>query len=229
MAVGPDGKIYPSPALVRIDELVCGDVEDGLQQVFTGSNVLQRIRNSSLVDVDNWAGNSFQLFTGGGDPDHSWVSGKSFVGHDPYLPLYEQLMLALIVEQAGSYPDQGMFRLRMGDVRYDCPQEEGSEVVLTHCNCVISLSGSDGHSSVREFYGAAAKVANEDIVNPMAPAGEKDGFIPERSKSVPTVAAVRSRMPCLQSERLWSISVPAAVSSVSWRQGGRFHWPGYRY
>ena len=178
MAVGPDGKIYPSPALVRIDELVCGNVENGLQRVFTESLILEKIRNSSLVDVSDWQENSFGLLTGGGDPDHSWVTGEDFVGHDPYLPLYEQLMLALIVEQAKKYPDQGMFRLRMGDVRYDCPQEEGSEVVLTHCNCVVSLSGADGHSSVREFYASAARVANTDIVNPMAPAGEQDGFIP---------------------------------------------------
>ena len=182
MAVGPDGRIYPSPALVGLDELVCGNISQGLQQVFTESPVLQQIRNSSLVDVDNWKENSFSFFTGGGDPDHSWVSGQNFVGHDPYLPLYEQLMLALIVEQAKEYPDQGLFRLRMGDVRYDCPQEEGSEVVLTHCNCVISLSGQDGHSSVREFYGAAAREANTDIVNPQAPATSLDLFIPEQAK-----------------------------------------------
>ncbi len=91
-------------------------------------------------------------------------------------------MLALIVKQAKSYPDQGLLRLRMGDVRYDCPQEEGNEVVLTHCNCVVSLSGRDGHSPVREFYGAAARTANLDIVNPQAPAGEQDGFIPLQAK-----------------------------------------------
>jgi MoaA/NifB/PqqE/SkfB family radical SAM enzyme/ubiquinone/menaquinone biosynthesis C-methylase UbiE len=182
MAVGPDGRIYPSPALVGLAELVCGNISQGLQQVFRESSVLQQIRKSSLIDVENWQENSFSFFTGGGDPDHSWVSGQSFVGHDPYLPLYEQLMLALIVEQAREYPDQGMFRLRMGDVRYDCPQEEGREVVLTHCNCVVSLSGKDGHSSVREFYGAAAREANTDIVNPQAPATSLDLFIPEQAK-----------------------------------------------
>ena len=182
MAVGPDGKIYPSPALIGIDELVCGDVKDGLKQVFTQSPVLRQIRDCSLTDEDNWDNHSFHLLTGGGDPDHSWVSGKNFVGFDPYLPLYEQLMLALIVNQAKVYPDQGMFRLRMGDVRYDCPGDEGSEVVLTHCNCVLSLSGTDGHSSVREFYGAAARTANKDIQNPRAPAGALDNFIPESTK-----------------------------------------------
>ncbi|HEB69153.1 MAG TPA: methyltransferase domain-containing protein [Desulfobulbus sp.] len=199
MAVGPDGKIYPSPALVRIDELVCGHVEDGLARVFAESTMLTEIRNRSLVDDPNWRKNSFELLTGGGDPDHSWVTGGDFVGHDPYLPLYEQLMLALIVEQARLYPDQGMFRLRMGDVRYDCPQEEGSEVVLTHCNCVVSLSGADGHSSVREFYGAAARAANEDIVNPVAPAGEQDEFIPlvAKERSYGCGSPVRDAVPAV--------------------------------
>ena len=182
MAVGPDGKIYPSPALVRVDELVCGDLTNGLERVFTESSVLQRIRNTSVLDDENRRNSSFALLTGGGDPDHSWVNGHTFVGHDPYLPLYEQLMLALIAEQAESYPDQGVFRLRMGDVRYDCPRDEGNEVTLTHCNCVISLSGADGHSSVREFYGAAAKMTNVDIQNPQAPAGSLDTFIPQPSK-----------------------------------------------
>lgn len=182
MAVGPDGNIYPSPALVGIDELVCGRIAEGLARVFSTSPVLERIRKSSLIDATDCQDNGFHFFTGGGDPDHSWVRGRSFAGHDPYLPLYEQLMLALIVGQAKQYPDQGLFRLRMGDVRYDCPQEEGSEVMLTHCNCVISLSGQDGHSSVREFYGAAARTTNADIANPWAPAGIQDGFIPLQAK-----------------------------------------------
>lgn len=197
MAVGPDGKIYPSPALVGIDELVCGDVRDGVQRVFTESPVLERIRAGSLVDVPGWETHSFGLLTGGGDPDHSWVAGGVFVGHDPYVPLYEQLMLALMVEQAASYPDRGMFRLRMGDVRYDCPQDEGREVVLTHCNCVVSLSGADGHSSVRDFYAAAAQTANAEIVNPTAPAGEQDGFIPlvAKERSYGCGSPVRDAVP----------------------------------
>ncbi len=182
MAVGPDGKIYPSPALVRINDLVCGELHDGLGTVFKESKVLQQIRNSSLIDDENWQKHSLALLTGGGDPDHSWMSGNTFVGHDPYLPLYEQLMLSLIADQIQSYPDQGIFRLRMGDVRHDCPGDEGNEVVLTHCNCVISLSGTDGHSSVREFYGAAAKSTNTDIQNPQAPAGTLDTFIPQSAK-----------------------------------------------
>jgi MoaA/NifB/PqqE/SkfB family radical SAM enzyme/SAM-dependent methyltransferase len=184
LAVGPDGKIYPSPALIGIQDLVCGSLEQGLAQVWQQSPTLATIRSTSLVDVKGWQQRPLSLITGGGDPDHSWVRGNTLVGNDPYLDLYEQLVLQLIVEQASQYPDRGLFRLRMGDVRHDCPDtDNGSDgaVSLTHCNCVVSLAETDGHSSVREFYGAAAQQANEEIVNPFGPDSGATAFIPESS------------------------------------------------
>jgi MoaA/NifB/PqqE/SkfB family radical SAM enzyme/SAM-dependent methyltransferase len=184
LAVGPDGYIFPSPALIGVEELSCGNLADGLGQVWRQSPVLERIRSRSLVNVAGWQQRPLSLITGGGDPDHSWVSGGTLVGKDPYLVLYEQLVLHLIVEQACRYPDQGLFRLRMGDVRHDCPEtEDGSDgsVNLTHCNCVVSLADNDGHSSVREFYGSAARKANKEIVNPFGPDAQMTNFIPEES------------------------------------------------
>ena len=184
LAVGPDGRIYPSPALIRVKELACGTLDQGLSQVWQQSPTLATIRSASLVDVKDWQQRPLSLITGGGDPDHSWVTGGTLVGDDPYLGLNEQLVLQLIVEQAKQYPDRGLFRLRMGDVRHDCPDtENGSDgaVNLTHCNCVVSLADNDGHSSVREFYGAAALQANEEIVNPFGPDAGLTNFIPEES------------------------------------------------
>ena len=184
LAVGPDGNIYPSPALIRVDKLICGSLSQGLTRVFRESAILEQICSSSLVDSDEWTKRPLSLITGGGDPDHSWINNETLVGDDPYLDLYEQLVLHLIVEQAGQYPDQGMFRLRMGDVRHDCPDtENGSDgsVALTHCNCVVSLADLDGHSSVREFYASAARKAKTEIVNPFSPDGLITRFIPEES------------------------------------------------
>ncbi len=184
LAVGPDAALYPSPALIGVEELSCGSLADGLEQVWRHSTVLERIRSRSLVDVQGWQQRPLSLITGGGDPDHSWVTGGTLVGNDPYLILYEKLVLQLIVEQACRYPDQGLFRLRMGDVRHDCPDtENGSDgsVSLTHCNCVVSLADNDGHSPVREFYGSAARRANEEIVNPFGPDAQITNFIPEES------------------------------------------------
>ena len=184
LAVGPDGRIFPSPALIGMDDLVCGELAQGLASIWRQSLTLTTIRSASLVDVNNRHQRPLSLIIGGGDPDHSWVRAKTLVGDDPYLDLYEQLVLHLIVKQALRYPDQGLFRLRMGDVRHDCPDTgNGSDgsVGLTHCNCVVSLADKDGHSSVRAFYGAAALEANQQIVNPFGPDTGLTSFIPKEA------------------------------------------------
>ena len=185
LAIGPDGRVYPSPALVRVAALDCGGLDQGLTSVWHQSPVLAEVRRTSLADDPELAVDPLRFLTGGGDPDHSYVRGASFVGHDPYLELANRLVLHLIAREAGRYPDQGLFRLRMGDLRFDCPDgdESGSDgsVSLTHCNCVVSLAGPDGHRSVREFYGEAAREAKRDIVNPFGPSGLETTFIPDQS------------------------------------------------
>ncbi|MCI5129145.1 MAG: methyltransferase domain-containing protein, partial [Candidatus Electrothrix sp. AUS3] len=183
LAVAPDGTLYPSPALIRVEELACGHLRQGLAEAWQDNLMLQKIRSLSWIDTQE--GRPLSFLTGGGDPDHSWVNGQHLVGHDPYIALYEQLILQLITEQAALYPDQGLFRLRMGDVRHDCPDtDNGSDgsVGLTHCNCLVSLADHDGHSSVREFYSAAAQQAKTEIVNPFNPAQELGNCIPAEVK-----------------------------------------------
>ncbi len=181
LAVGPDGHIYPSPALVGVDDLDCGLLADGLAQVWRESQVLNDIRQATLVD-SAYEDNPLKFIVGGGDVDHSYLAGGVFVGADPYVELYNQLALWLIARQArlyqvGDFPE---ISLKMGDVRFDCP--ESSEVLLTHCNCVVGLAGDHGHASVREFYGQAARSANVDIVNPFADGQAQADFIPEVAK-----------------------------------------------
>ncbi len=178
LAVGPDGHIYPSPALVAVPELDCGALSQGLETVWRTSPVLDKIRHTTLQGA--YDENPLRFLIGGGDIDHSYISAGSFSGHDPYVELYNGVALWLIAEQAKAYPDphQPELALKMGDVRYDCP--EGTSVTLTHCNCVQALA--DGHASVREFYGQAAQAANEDIVNPFAHGQAAVDFIPEVAK-----------------------------------------------
>lgn len=183
LAVGPDGNIYPSPALVGIAELNCGQLASGLEQVWRHSSVLEKIRRTSLIDAPATAASPLRFLTGGGDLDHSYLRGGEFVGHDPYLELYESLTLWLISDQAKRYQvrNPAELILRMGDVRYDCP-DGGRSVSLTHCNCVISISGGTGHQSVQEFYGQAARRTNEEIVNPFGPGEAGLAFIPLDSR-----------------------------------------------
>jgi len=183
LAVGPDGNIYPSPALVGIAELNCGPLASGLEEAWRHSPVLDKIRCTSLIDAPEIAARPLSFLTGGGDLDHSYLRGGEFVGHDPYLELYESLALWLISSRANRYPvrNPAELILRMGDVRHDCP-DGGRSVSLTHCNCVISLTGDRGHRSVQEFYGQAACQTNEDIVNPFGPGEAGLTFIPMDSR-----------------------------------------------
>ncbi|MCA1765905.1 MAG: methyltransferase domain-containing protein [Desulfobulbaceae bacterium] len=183
LAVGPDGRVYPSPALVGIEELAAGALADGLEKVWRQSPVLERIRQASLLDSPESGQRPLRFLTGGGDLDHSYLAGGEFAGHDPYLDLYELVALWLITDRAESYPlrDPAEIRLRMGDIRHDCP--DGGDISLTHCNCVISISAGDGHQSVREFYGAAAQRTNSEITNPFGPADDALAFIPLESTS----------------------------------------------
>lgn len=183
LAIGPDGNIYPSPALVAVDTLNCGGLQKGLAKAWQESAVLQEIRQASLIDGEVYQKNPLKFVVGGGDIDHSYLAGGKFTGHDPYVDLYNGLALWLITRQAEQYAESSFadLLLKMGDVRYDCP-DGGQGVSLTHCNCVISLSDDRGHSSVREFYARAAVSANEDIVNPFAPEQANAGYIPVESK-----------------------------------------------
>jgi MoaA/NifB/PqqE/SkfB family radical SAM enzyme/SAM-dependent methyltransferase len=186
VAVGPDGVIYPSPALVAMEGAACGHLDLGLEQVWRTSTVLKAIRNSSVIESPAQGDNPLKFLVGGGDIDHSFMASGKWLGHDPYVPLYNQIALQLIEDQVAAYrrSGKGSVVLRMGDVRHDCPDDDdgGSDVALTHCNCLISLATGAGHSSVREFYGAAALVAKEDIANPLAPAQQEADFLSDTTK-----------------------------------------------
>ncbi|MBU0908930.1 MAG: radical SAM protein, partial [Proteobacteria bacterium] len=100
LTVGPDGNIYPSPALVGIEALCCGSLDQGLEQVWRTSPVLQDLRAATLAG-SAYEQNALRFLVGGGDIDHSYVAAGEFTGHDPYVPLYNRIALWLIGRQAG--------------------------------------------------------------------------------------------------------------------------------
>lgn len=180
MAVSPDAHIYPSPALVGLTKLDCGSADQGLEHIWRNSSVLDEIRRATIAG-SGYDRNPFKFLIGGGDIDHSYLTGGEFTGHDPYVELYNGLALWLISRKGSEYPDKGEhIKLKMGDVRFDCP--DGNEVALTHCNCVIALADDRGRASVREFYGQAAQTTNSDIINPFAEGQKEADFIPETVK-----------------------------------------------
>ena len=183
IAVGPDGHIYPSPALVGEDALTAGHVSEGLEQVWKRSPVLERVRKASLIHSKAYKQNPFRYLIGGGDIDHSFIAGNTFVGNDPYIEIYNHMLLYLISKEARGFRMNGGFgiRCRMGERLYEC-SEDSSAVGFTHSNCVLSLPGKDGYSLVKSFYSEAAKEVNEDIVNPVHYENEDLSFIPVESR-----------------------------------------------
>lgn len=180
LTIGPDGHVYPSPALMGVSELDCGSVEQGLEQVWKNSIELNALRHAT-ISGSGYDTNPLKFLVGGGDIDHSYLASGQFTGHDPYVGLYNALSLWLIGQKASEYPDNGQHvKLKMGDVRFDCP--DGNEVSLTHCNCVIAIADDLGRASIREFYGQAAETTMTDIVNPFATNLKEADFIPATTK-----------------------------------------------
>ncbi len=110
-AIGPDNQLYPSAATIGLAELAT-PLDQGLLQAWQQSPILARIRQTSVAGLsDPW-----RFLLGGGDLDHCYHHNGSFVGADPYQPLFEQLSLQLIKQAADRLPEaaQPGLRLKMG-------------------------------------------------------------------------------------------------------------------
>jgi MoaA/NifB/PqqE/SkfB family radical SAM enzyme/ubiquinone/menaquinone biosynthesis C-methylase UbiE len=180
LAVAPDGHIYPTPALIYTEGMQCGHIHDGLEKVWRNSQVLKHIRNASLNQSEYYRENPFRYLIGGGDIDHSYISSKQIIGHDPYVELYNLIVQWIIIHEAQMFGtgDSPAFQLKMGEKLGDCPAE-GEAVFFTHSNCVLSLPGHETHNQVNRFYSEAAVETKEDIINPICYDEEWIRHIPE--------------------------------------------------
>ncbi len=177
LAVGPDGRVYPSPALVGVEALAT-ELAPNLETAWKESAVLTAIRRATAAALTS----PLRFFLGGGDPDHSYVYRGTFVGGDPYLPLYEKLALWLIAREAAREPDRHLpgLRLRMGEVLESCGSH--GAVALTHSNCLLTAATPDSRHAVREFYQNAAQTTKEDILNPVCYPEEFISHIPDAAR-----------------------------------------------
>ncbi len=162
-AIGPDGRLYPSAATIGIDELGT-PLDDGLLAAWSQSSVLSGIRQTSAVGLaDPW-----RYLLGGGDLDHSYHHGSTFIGNDPYQPLLEQLALHLIMQAADRLPEATgpALRLKMGELLANCGSH--GPVAVCHTNCLLSLGGAaNGRSRIGAYYAAAAGDKRSEILNPV--------------------------------------------------------------
>ncbi len=174
-AIGPDGHLYPSAALVGTPQLKT-EITTDLATSWHHSPVLQKIRQATIVKNDD----PLRYFTGGGDLDHSWIHNGQFSGSDPYLPLYEHIIFWLIKREATRFAEKESpeLRLKMGDILESCGAH--GDVALTHANCLLAIAAKDSRSIVKDYYGAAATNTKDDILNPVCYADSDISHIPEK-------------------------------------------------
>ena len=175
LAVGPDGRLYPSAALVNIPELAT-DLGDGLERAWRQSPVLSQIREATVAGRSS----SLRFLLGGGDTDHSYIHGHAFMGKDPYTPLYEKMALWLISEEAGRQKETPapQLRLKMGDVLESCGAH--GRVALVHSNCLLATAQEKSLAVVKSFYTEAVGDKKKEILNPVCYPEELISHIPER-------------------------------------------------
>ncbi|OLN27720.1 tRNA (adenine57/58-N1)-methyltransferase [Desulfovibrio sp. DV] len=179
VAVGPDDRLYPSPALIGEAALATAidDAAGGLETAWKTSPALDALRRTTSANADS----PWRLVLGGGDPDHAWRHSGRFDGADPYLPLRERLAAWMIRREAeavpNARPDRPGLRLKMGETHESCHAH--GEVALAHTNCLLSIAGQSSLGHIKDFYTEAAAVEKGDIVNPVRYPLEMVEHIPE--------------------------------------------------
>jgi len=178
VAIGPDDRLYPSPALIGVDEL-SASLAGGLETAWRRSEPLERLRAATCAA----SASPWRFILGGGDPDHSYRHGGIFTGRDPYQPLLERLAAWTIAREAGLVSPRlpagrPAVRLKMGETHESCHAH--GEVGLAHTNCLLSIAGQGSLSQIKAFYTEAAAVEKGDIVNPVNYPLEMVAHIPER-------------------------------------------------
>jgi ubiquinone/menaquinone biosynthesis C-methylase UbiE len=181
LAIGPDGIVYPTPALVGQEKAACGHVTAGLSDIWQNSPELSSLRNLSVLNDTAYAANPLKYIIGGGDIDLSFYAGGNYVGHDPYVPLYSRLALWLMIQSAQLVDERPwpQIRRKMGEKLLHCIRD-GEAVSLTHSNCVLTFA--DTHGVVGDFYSSAAKDENTDITNPVCYPIEEMSHIPQTGR-----------------------------------------------
>jgi MoaA/NifB/PqqE/SkfB family radical SAM enzyme/SAM-dependent methyltransferase len=172
LAVGPGENLYPSPALVA-DPALGTPLGSDLATTWRASAILEELRRSSSAHLS-----SPLRYIVSGDPDHSFLHGGRYVGHDPHLPLYEKMALWLIAAEADAQSSDGPpgLRLKMGDVLERCGA--GGEVALAHSNCLLAIASKNDVRIVEEYYSEAARSPREEILNPVHYPDELVAHIP---------------------------------------------------
>ncbi len=188
IAVGPDGGIYPTPALIGQPFAFCGHMDEGIETVWKNSDHLDALRGLSVIHSKTLANDPLRFIIGGGDMDHCFYAAGNYIDGDPYMPLYRDIALWLICSEAECHPntrDYPQFRIKMGDRVQQC-RMDGEGISLTHSNCVLTAAnpGNPGNPMkvAGDFYNTAAQKSNTEIANPVCYPEEVMDHVPENAR-----------------------------------------------
>ncbi len=181
LAIGPDGLIYPTPALIGNKKALCGHIDYSIETAWRYSPALSHLRSVSIIDDEAYMKNTLRYLVGGGDIDHSFYAGNTFTGHDPYVDLYNKMALRLITRAALDEKKSGFPKIlmKMGDRLLQCDHNSNG-VALTHSNCVLNVSSM--RQVVGDFYSEAAIDPNTDIANPVCYPESEISHIPQSAR-----------------------------------------------
>lgn len=191
LAIGPDTKVYPSPALIGNKNAWCGDLISGmdnephvgvnLDRIWRESPLLKRLRTTSVADNNRFASNPLKYITGGWDSDHSFSHTGDFAGPDPYSGLAEKIVYYLIEKQINEVEPSALpaVVLKKGD-RVESCGDSYNGIAFTHSGCMLSFDELNG--KVGTFYSNAADEPNNDIQNPVCYESDLIRHIPDSAQ-----------------------------------------------
>jgi len=184
-----DGILYPSAATANHEALKIGILNGkNLLDVWKASPLAAQMREATIAKKASSWDDPLRFIAGGGDVEHAYFWGGSFLAKDPYEPLYRELIKDAMHELATT----GRTRLNskagfdapvlfhaMGDGALACGDEIPGAVRTLHSNCVLAFDVDKPRSLVREFYGAAAEKPQAALCCPVRPSEEDLKHIPK--------------------------------------------------
>ncbi len=184
-----DGVLYPSAATADHKELAIG-ILDGkkLEEVWKASPVAAALREASIARKPSAWDDPLRFILGGGDVEHAYFWGGSFLSADPYERLYRELAKDAMHEMAARGRDRLNRRAgydapvifhAMGDGALACGDEAPGAVRTLHSNCVLAFDVDRPRALVREFYGAAAEKPKAELCCPVRPSEDDLRHIPK--------------------------------------------------
>lgn len=200
--IGPDGHLYPSPALAKEPRFDAGDVvQHGLAKVWKESPLLHQLRSLSLLDISpspqpspqrgrEMSSDPFRFITGGGDMDQILIAGGA---GDPHYPLYVHLAKRIMRDLAergravhntrsGYTPPPIYHAMGRGAIPSGTftalPGPETITLGTLHSNCVLSFDVEKPRKVVQHFYGGAAEQPQVDLCCPVKYDAAETAHIP---------------------------------------------------